>query len=357
MRQLFVGAYTGGSSKGIHIFQWDEPNVRFQPKQIIESEHPSYLAFNKNGNVFYATNEIGADRSGRVSAFHLEGGQWQLINDSSSEGADPCHLLLTPNERYLIVSNYSGGSLAVYELGLDHGLGSTVQVLAFSGGSQVRPEQEAAHIHSTLVSPDGQYVFAFDLGNDCLYRFPFDEVVAPGANTPLDFSQQTTIELTPGSGPRMGRFSPDGRFLYVLSELDGSIEVFSYHKGEVKSIQRVPLVDPSRGIELAKNSGAELVFTPDGKALLASNRGNLNEVVSFHVNHETGHLEYADAESTGGTIPRHFTPIDDSSILVANQGSGSLVLINREAGDTLRRHGVVAEIDQPAFVFVDHRSN
>ncbi|MGJ8526647.1 6-phosphogluconolactonase [Halomonadaceae bacterium LMG 33818] len=357
MHQLFVGAYTGGSSEGIHIFQWDESNDRYQPKQVIKSEHPSYLAFNKNGNVFYAANEIGADRPGRVSAFHLENGQWQLINDSSSEGADPCHLLLTPNERYLIVSNYSGGSLAVYELGLDHGLRAAVQVLAFSGGSQVRPEQEAAHIHSTLVSPDGQYVFAFDLGNDCLYRFPLDEVVAPGANSPLDFSQQTTIELTPGSGPRMGRFSPNGRFLYVLSELDGSIEVFSYRQGKLESIQRVALVDPARDIESAENSGAELVFTQDGNILLASNRGNLNEIVSFHVNHETGHLDYASAESTGGTIPRHFTPIDDKGILVANQGSGSLVLIDHEAGESLRRHGVVAEIDQPAFVFVDNRSH
>gem|GEM_PF-813439 len=355
MHQLFVGAYTGGSSEGIHIFQWDESNARYQPTQVVRSEHPSYLAFNRNGNVLYAANEMGADRSGRVSAFHQENGQWQLINDSSSEGADPCHLLLTPNERYLIVSNYSGGSLAVYELGLDHGLRAAVQVLAFSGGSQVRPEQEAAHIHSTLVSPDGQYVFAFDLGNDCLYRFPFDEIVAPGANTPLDFSQQTTIKLAPGSGPRMGRFSPNGQFLYVLSELDGSIEVFSYHKGEVESLQRIALVDPSRGIESAENSGAELAFTRDGNLLLASNRGNLNEIVSFHINHKTGHLDYADVESTNGTIPRHFTLIDDKGILVANQGSGSLVSIGYEAEGALHSHGVVAEIDQPAFVFIDHR--
>ncbi|ANF58513.1 lactonase family protein [Halotalea alkalilenta] len=354
-RRLLIGTYTQGSSQGIHLYRFDTEGAKWQADGVIESESPSYLVATRDGRYLYAANEIGAERPGEVSALRFEAGsgEFTLLDRVSSQGADPCHLLLSPTERYLFVANYSGGSLAAFERRQDGGLNDAVQVFGFGGGSRVDPErQQAAHLHSCEISRDGRFLYACDLGNDCLYRYPLDELIEPGDNAPLDQRGFARLPLAPGSGPRMMRFGADGRFAYVIGELDGMIEVFRYAEGELESLQRISLAPPVLDDEEIVHGAAELALAPDGRFLYASNRGSRDEIVVYAVDASSGLLTLVGHQASGGRTPRHFNFIDEADgLLVGNQDSGSVVLLERSvASGRLAAPSASIAVDQPAFI-------
>jgi 6-phosphogluconolactonase len=82
------------------------------------------------------------------------------------------------------------------------------------------------------------------------------------------------------------------------------------------------------------NSGADLHLTPDGRFLLASNRGH-DSIAQFAVARESGALTPMDFVPTGGRTPRGFA-IDPTGryVLAANQDSHSIVSlkIDRDTG-------------------------
>ncbi|WP_262927295.1 lactonase family protein [Phytohalomonas tamaricis] len=348
---LLVGTYTQGQSEGIHRYRFEATTGRCEEKGVTTTPSPSYLAIAHDQRFVFAVNEIGSDRPGEVSAFRFypRTGELTFINKVSSQGADPCYVSVSPDGRYLFIANYSGGSLAVIPVDESGRLDKAVQVIEFGGGSRVDPErQEAAHIHSTVVSPDSKYLFVGDLGNDKLYRFTITDDV----RQPLHEESAVHLPVDPGKGPRLMHFSPDGRFAYLIGELDGDIDVLAYANGELEKVQSVNMAP--KGVHTLKHGGAEVQMSPDGRFLYASNRGSQNEIVIYAVNAENGMLTLQGHESTRGETPRHFT-LDPSGrfLLVGNQDSGHIAVFKRDINSgLLQKTPEIIELDDPAFLLM-----
>jgi hypothetical protein len=134
-------------------------------------------------------------------------------------GAEPCHVCVHP-ALGAVVANYGSGSVAVIRLDAN-GLplpGGPHQVLSFRGSGPVSGRQASAHAHFVfLAAGDSDTLLVSDLGSDKVRRCRIERV---GQRLIED---GVAVELPAGTGPRHAVFSKDGRWLYVVGELDGRI--------------------------------------------------------------------------------------------------------------------------------------
>jgi 6-phosphogluconolactonase len=231
---LIVGTYTGGKSEGIYVYRFDTKTGDATPVSSTKTVNPSYLVVSRDRRFVYAVNELPGDNGpasqrGGISAFGFDAksGQLTFLNKVSSEGNDPCYLSLSPDGKYLTTANYSvavdpGGSFAVFPLQADGQVGTAVLTVHHDGGGPVKGRQDNAHVHSTVFSPDGHYLFAQDLGTDKLYSYRYTPDGSRGLLGPTE-TRYTSMKA--GSGPRHLVFGADGKYAYLTSELtatDGS---------------------------------------------------------------------------------------------------------------------------------------
>src|SRR6185295_11197456 len=139
---------------------------------------------------------------------------------------------------------------------------------------------------------------------------------------------QPSAELAPGAGPRHLTFHPNGKWLYVINELDSTMTVFKYNGGTVSQMDTVSTLPADF---IGTSYCADVHVSPSGRFLYGSNRGH-NSIVVFEIDPRTGKLKLVEHVSTGGNWPRNFT-IDPSGkfLLVANQRSDNVVTFNIDA--------------------------
>ena len=201
--QLLVGSYTANTSQGIYRMNFDSATgqIDAKPLQVVKSENPSWLTLSKDQHRLFVVNENGPgqkDPVGRVSSYSIDPKTHALtlINQVQSLGNEPTHSSLSGDASHLFVSNYSvmedpGGTLAVLPVGADGKLKPVVQMSAHPA-SRVNPERQASnHVHSTVSSPDGRYVFSNDLGADKVFIYQFD----PKANPDLPLTPAKTASV------------------------------------------------------------------------------------------------------------------------------------------------------------------
>jgi 6-phosphogluconolactonase (cycloisomerase 2 family) len=337
--QLLVGSYTAGQSQGIYRLSFDSSTGQINPTplQVIKSENPSWLTLSKDQRRLFVVNENGPgqnDPVGRVSSYAIDPKTHalSLINQVQSLGNEPTHSSLSGDGSHLFVSNYSvvedpGGTLAVLPVDADGKLNSVVQMSSHPS-SRVNPERQmSAHVHSTISSPDGRYVFSNDLGADKVFVYRFDPKANP--ELPLTPAQPTSVQLPPGSGPRHLLFSADGKHAWLTMEMSAQVAVFDYRDGALEQTQRVDL---AAGQPVSDKAAAALHASADGKFLYVSNRGTANQLLVFAIDPATGHLKELQRRSVEGDHPREFS-LDPSGrfVLIANQKSNQIVVVERDA--------------------------
>jgi 6-phosphogluconolactonase (cycloisomerase 2 family) len=337
--QLLVGSYTTGHSQGIYRLAFDSRTgqIDARPLQVIKSENPSWLTQSKDQRRLFVVNENGpgqADPVGRVSSYSIDPKTHalSLISQVQSLGNEPTHSSLSADGSYLFVSNYSvaedpGGTLAVLPVAADGKLKPVMQMSSHPA-SRVNPERQAsAHVHSTIPSPDGRYVFSNDLGADKVFAYRFD----PKANPELPLTPATPafVQLPPGSGPRHLLFSADGKHAWLTMEMSAQVAVFDYHDGQLEQTQ---MVDLAAGQPVSDKAAAALHASADGKYLYVSNRGTANQLLVFAIDPATGHLNELQRRAVEGDHPREFS-LDPSGrfLLIANQKSNQIVVVERDA--------------------------
>jgi len=337
--QLLVGSYTASQSQGIYRLAFDSRTgqINARPLQVIKSENPSWLTLSKDQRHLFVVNENGpgqADPVGRVSSYSIDPKTHalSLISQVQSLGNEPTHSSLSADGRHLFVSNYSvaedpGGTLAVLPVAADGKLKPVVQMSSHPA-SRINPERQAsAHVHSTIPSPDGRYVFSNDLGADKVFAYRFD----PKANPELPLTPATPafVELPPGSGPRHLLFSADGKHAWLTMEMSAQVAVFDYHDGQLEQTQ---MVDLAAGQPVSDKAAAALHASADDKFLYVSNRGTANQLLVFAIDPATGHLNELQRRAVEGDHPREFS-LDPSGrfLLIANQKSNQIVVVERDA--------------------------
>lgn len=323
---LFIGTYTSNGSKGIYVYKFNsQTGDASWVSNTDSSSNPSFLAVTRDGKYLYAVNEVSRDRAGFVAsyAFDTTTGKLSFLNKQSTGSENPCHVSVTKDGKWVAVANYSGGSLAMLPVNKDGSLQPFAQHLVHTGKGFNPQRQDKPHVHSVFFSPEEKYLFSPDLGLDMISIYQFN----PTAKEPLQPAAVASAATQPGTGPRHLEFSPGGKYMYVLEEMGGAVNVYDYKNGEVKFIQRVP----THPADFKGQPGsADIHISPDGKYLYASNRGEENNLAIFLINPINGMIANVGYQSTLGNGPRNFM-IDPSGnfVLVANQKTNNIVIFRR----------------------------
>lgn len=352
--QLFyVGTYTQDvpASKGIYAYRFDPSTGKATSLGLAaESNNPSFVAPHPNGKFLYAVNEVQnyqGPNSGGVSAYSIDraSGKLTFLNEVASRGADPCYIIVDHSGTYVLVANYTGGSIAVFPIQADGKLGTASAFVQHTGHGANPQRQEAAHAHSIDLSPDESFAFVDDLGLDQLLVYKFDK--NKGSLAPND---PPYVKLDPGAGPRHFVLHPSGRFAYVVAEMASTVTTFSVdlQAGTLKSLQTLSTLPKDfKG----DNDDAEVHVLPNGKFLYTSNRGH-DSIAVFAIDPEKGTLTPVEDVLTQGKTPRSFE-IDPSGryLFAENQESNNIVIfrIDQQTGK-LTPTGQVLDVPSPVCV-------
>jgi len=345
---VFVGTYTSKTeSKGIYAYEFDADTGRLTPKGLAaETPDPSWVAVHPGGKYLYAANEAG--KASTVSAFAVDvkSGKLTLLNQMPSLGEDPCYLSFDKTGKYLLVANYSSGTIAVFPILAEGRLGEHTAMVKDAGATGPnKKHQEGPHAHWIETSPDNRFVLVADLGLDEVLVYKLD--ATSGTLTP---NEPAFARLKAGSGPRHAVFYPNGKFVFAVSELSSTATSFAYDvkKGTLKETGTASTLPPGFS---GRNDVAETAVHPNGKFLYVSNRGNDSiAILSIHPGKRT--LAPAGGIPTGGKEPRHFA-IDPSGkyLLAENQFSNNIVVFKIDpATGGLTPSGQVVEVPSPVDI-------
>jgi len=348
----FVGSYTGaGSSEGIYTYRFDSASGRLERLSAEGGlENPSYVALHPSGNRLYAVSEVGTfagSPSGGVGAFAVdaETGEMTLLNLKPTGGTGPCYVSVAGGGEWVLVANYSGGSVSLLPVLSDGSLGDRSDMVQHEGASLDSKRQAGPHAHSIVPDASGNFAFVPDLGLDRILTYRVEREAGRLVPHEIPFTQ-----VRAGAGPRHLAFHPGGRFAYVINELDSTLTSFAYDAGAatLAEIETVPALP--EGYDGASHC-ADVHVLPSGRYIYGSNRGH-DSIVTYRVDSETGLLGHVAHTSSGGRTPRGFA-IDPSGrfLVAANQNSDSLVTFRIDA-DTglLEDTGHRAEVHRPVCV-------
>ncbi len=328
---LYVGTYTNKGSQGIYAWRMDGASGKTTSLGLMAAApDPSFLALHPNQKILYAVNETSnfeGQKSGSVSAYAIDRvtGKLTLLNRVSSHGAGPCHVAADAAGKLLAVANYGGGNFATYPLEANGSIGKSFHVISSQGSGPVGARQEGPHGHSVNFAPDNRHMLATDLGTDSVLISAYD--AAAGS---LEPGVPPRVAARPGSGPRHLAFSRDGKYCYVINELDSTIDAYQYdaETGNLTAMQHVSTLPAGfSGVSTA----AEIVLHPSGKFLYGSNRGH-DSIAVFAIDEHTGQLSAVEITPTGGRTPRSFTVDNKGRFLIAaNQDSDSITMFRIHA--------------------------
>jgi len=329
-QRVYFGTYTGKVSKGIYRSELDLSTGKLSPPVLAgEATSPSFLAIAPNEKFLYSVGEIsdfGGKPAGAVNAFAIDAatGNLKLLNQQSSVGAGPCHVVVDREGKNVLVANYGGGSAAVLPIQADGKIGEASSFVQHKGTSVDKGRQEAPHAHSINVDAKNRFAFVADLGLDTVQVYRFDST--KGTIAPND---PAASKVAPGSGPRHFAFHPSGKFAYVINEMSLTVTAFQYDadKGQLSTLQTITTL-PEGVTDRKGMSTAEVVVHPSGKFLYGSNRGH-HSIAAFAIDQSTGKLTAIGHQGKGIKTPRNFN-IDPTGhyLLVANQDGDSVVVFN-----------------------------
>jgi 6-phosphogluconolactonase len=351
----FIGTYTSKTeSKGIYSFHFDSGTGRLTSMAVAATtQDPSFLTVAPNEKYLYAVNELGefnGKKSGAVTSYSLEpkSGKLTQLNQVPSGGADPCYVSFDQTGKYLLVANYTGGSVSTFPVAHDGRIQPASAFVQHTGSGPNKERQEGPHPHYIASAADNRFVFVVDLGLDEVAVYHFDP--AKGSLTP---SHPPFAKLAAGAGPRHLAFHPNGKFAYVLSEVNSTVTALAYNSknASFSTLQTLSTIPKDF---TAHNDTAEIVVHPSGKFLYASNRGR-DSIAEFTIDPARGTLTLAGDFTTEGKTPRNFA-LDPTGqfLLAANQESNNIVVLRiDQSTGALTATGEVAQVPAPVdIVFV-----
>ncbi|HWI93716.1 MAG TPA: lactonase family protein [Flavisolibacter sp.] len=325
---LLIGTYTKGKSTGMYVYDFNKKNGSVTILDSVQTPNPSYLAVAPNQKFVYAVSETKrGDFSGKIRSFSFDKktGQLHFINEQASVGDNPCYVIVDKTGKWVIDANYSSGTLSVLPIKSDGSLGEAVSSSQHAGHGTNAQRQEGPHVHSTVLSPDNTYLFVQDLGIDKIIIYSFNDKT--GA-----ISRKDSVKLQDGSGPRHFTFHPNGKWAYVVQEMEGTVTTFDYQNGKLKPVQTISTLPAGFNQYF---TAADIHVSNDGKFLYATTRDSANIITVFKVDQKTGKLSAVGSQPVMGKTPRNFNfdPGGDY-LLVANQNSDNVVIfkINHQTG-------------------------
>lgn len=301
-----------------------------------DAPRPTWLAVDSTHRRLFAVNETGnaGQEQGGVMSFTIDpaSGRLSLISRVHSGGGGATFVSYEPRVATAFVANFGGGQVATLAVDGDGRLSPPVSVQTDSGRGP-SPKQDMPHAHAAVLDPSGRYVLVPDMGADRIFIYRFTAGTRQLTLGPIPF-----VQTPPGTGPRHLAISPDGRFVYVLSELTAGLRTYRWNaaRGELTLVDTQD-IDPPGARE---HSVGEIVIAPGGRHLYLSNRIR-HTILAYALDRKSGHATQIQEIATGGNRPRSFV-IDPSRrwMIVGNERSASLSVlgVDPETG-RLSTHG------------------
>jgi 6-phosphogluconolactonase len=244
--------------------------------------------------------------------------------------------------RYLFGAGYGANLVSVNAIAKDGKISDPLQVIP-----------TARNAHSIRIDNTNRFVFVPHLGSDEVFQFVFNPKTGKlTANTP------PVVLMKASTGPRHIIFSNDNKFVYLLSELVGTITTLSLDQktGLLTVVSEAKMLPPDSKLvpgaprvpvglgedtrDVSKDIwAADLHLTPDGKFLYAVERTS-NTIATFSVDAATGKLTYL-ASTPTEKQPRGFAidpkgkymvvtgELSDTISVYAINGNGALTLLKK----------------------------
>jgi 6-phosphogluconolactonase len=310
---LYVGTYTNETSEGIYKLTFNQETGELTNATLVaKTSNPSFLTFDSEKKYVYAVNEnndFDTKNSGAVSAFKVEeSGSLSLLNTVSSKGAHPCHISMDIEGKNIVVSNYSGGTVALYKTLENGGIAEAFQVINHNTDSITSHTHSAQFINNSLI--------VSDLGKNAVFEYTKQDSM-------YTIKSNSIVEMVENSGPRHFVLDSSKNFIYIINEYANSIT------SAKKSGNNYELIAHSSTLaESFKEESycADVHISNDQRFLYGSNRGE-NSIVVFKRNLDKGSLEKIQNISTEGNWPRNFVISPSGKhLLVANQKSNNITV-------------------------------
>lgn len=338
---------SGRETKGIYRSTFDSETGQLSRAELAaEIGSPGFLALHPDGTKLYAVATT-PEGPGVVGYRLGSGGALELINSSPIGDGGGAHVSVHPSGKFVLTAQYGGGSVALFPLDAEGRLGP-VKLTEHQGGSRVvAGRQDSPHPHWTGYSPDGRFALVPDLGLDgiALYR----------VNTEAPSIERHGFAASEaGGGARHMRFSPDGRFIYLLNELSLSLTTLAWDaaSGTARQLATVPSLSEEAKAKEAFNSGAEVLVHPSGRFVYSSNRGH-DTVTVYRANPATGALEVIQVQPVRGAFPRNINLSPDGNWLLAagaDSNTVSVHRVNQQTGELTFQTGAVINVPSPICV-------
>jgi len=331
--------FASGNASTIRVYRLDPATGMLQALSMTSDggQSPTYLALHPNKKFLYALNEAGS--SSKIIAFSVgtDGALAKLATNgeaTTAPGQGPPHLSVHPSGKWIFAAHYGSGHTTVHPITSNGGVGALV----------FNDKTCASEAHQAKVDPTGKFLLVPCRTPNTVAQYKIDEATGMlTANNPARVTAPTA-----GTGPRHMDFHPNGKWAYVLGELNGHVLTYAYDgaTGLLSNPMEIPTKD-------GENAAAHIVVHPTGKFAFVSLRKS-NEITTLTLDATTGQPTVTAHQTTMISTPRDFT-LDPSGrfLLVANQNSGNVVVfgVDQTAGTlTMRSAMATAGISNPQCV-------
>ena len=336
----YVGSYTHGINQGLHVYDVDVEAGTLKERSTAKVSNASHVAVSKNKKYLYAIEDEG------VAVFSRDqNGDLSRINSVNIDGMRGCFLATDVDGKYLYVAGYHDGKVTVVHTHRDGRLGSLMDGVFHKGLGSVAERNFRPHVNCVRPTPDNKYLCAVDNG--------IDQVKIYRINKRSDKLELVDILRCPReSGPRIIRFSKDGRFAYILFELSNEIKVYSYNgKGklpEFELLQSITTLTDENDVDAVHNAASGLALAPDGRHLFCTTAGE-NTVSMYEIDPESGLLTKKFTLPVSGDYPKDLVIFPDNKhIAMANHSSNTITVftVDYEKNIILMRQKPL-EVEEP----------
>ena len=301
--KCYVGTNSLRNSKGIYVLEVNIQTGELEIVSFAEADNSAYLYISKKRNCLYAVMEsleYQGLAGGGVAAYRIEGERLTFLNSRYAYGGWPCHLSADEERDTILVSVFRNGLLLLYDLEADGRIGKEKLIQR-----HLDPNGTASHIHAAILTPDQRYLAVADCGLDRIYFYDADT-----------YRKAFEWEGPAGCGPRQLAFSPDGKYLYMVSELSCQVFVVRYQPDcdEMIAVRQKISTKREDGYE-GLNFASAIHFHPSGKYLLTGNRGH-NSIAIYTVDSGSGLISLQGHTMLAGDHCREFCFTEDGSMLI-----------------------------------------
>lgn len=330
---LWIGTFTATKGSGIYTTEFDPASGTLgTPELARQATDPSFLAVHPGKPYLYS---IG--RSLIYSFSYDSAGKLKPINELPATGKGPCHLAVSPAGDFLAVASFIQGKAVTYTLMPEGNVAGVKSVASPQGSGPIKGKQDEPHPLGVLFS--GDFLFVPDMGTDRILAYKLNN----GTLRPADVSE---FVAQPGDGPRHLAAHPDGKHLFAVHMLSNTVEVLLQEGSKLTSQARLSTLPEDFK---AENTACGIGVHPNGKWVLASNRGH-DSIAVYRFTPEPANLELKEIVPVGVKSPRHFA-FDASGkwLLVAGEKSNEIRVLSFDpASGDLKATEHKASVPAPA---------